>query len=212
MEMSKFCFKLVSDRSTLSLVMILCFGHNNGAFYRRQDQKITIYPMLDTRFDDIILFENLEPEQRALVEPLFTPRQECTGTVLFRQGDPASCLFIVIEGEVNVKYKPEDGPALIVARIRPESIVGWSAALGNPNYTSSAVCSTDCTLLCVHGKDLRDLCEQHPDICPIILDRLAIMIAERLRNTHGHVIALLKQGLRINMDNKLPAKQLQESS
>ena len=212
MDMSAFCFKLIANTFTQSYARILCFVLEEGAPYQRQEQKFTILPMLDTRFDDIILFENLEPEQRTLVEPLFTPRQECTGTVLFKQGDPASCMFIVIEGEVHVKYKPEDGPTLIVARIRPESVVGWSAALGNPNYTSSAVCTTECTLLCVHGEDLRNLCEQHPDICPIILDRLAIMIAERLRNTHGHVIALLKQGLGINFNSKQPANQIQESS
>ena len=33
----------------------------------------------------------------------------------------------------------------------------------------------------------------------LLLERLAAVIAERLRNTHHHVIALLEQGLRIRM-------------
>ena len=155
----------------------------------------------------VYLFKTLLPEQLDLVEPLFYQHEESAGTVLFEQGDKAECLYIVIEGEVAIKYKPEDGPALLVTRVRPENVVGWSAALGNPNYTSSAICSSDCTLLCVKGDDLRELCEKHPDICPIILDRLATMIAKRLQNTHSHVIELLKQGLNISVNAKLPVEQ-----
>ena len=147
------------------------------------------------------VFNNLSIEQRLLIEPLFIHRHECAGTTLFEQGDEAKYLFIVIEGEVEVQYKPEDGPALVVTRVRPENVVGWSAALGNPKYTSSAVCSKDCSCLCVRGTDLRELCVNHPDICPIILDRLATMIAKRLRNTHSHVIDLLKQGLGIRLSS-----------
>jgi len=208
--MSEFCFKLVLSMPTQ--VCYLPLSNHEPIDHLRSDLDPSNFAMLDNRFNDTILFENLDPDQRTLVQPLFTQRLESEGSELFKQGDPVSCLFIVIDGEVCVKYKPEDGPALTVARVRPESVVGWSAVLGNPNYTSSAVCSTDCTLLCVNGEDLRKLCNQHPDICSIILNRLAIMIAERLRNTHGHVIALLKQGLQINVQSKLPAEQLQETS
>jgi len=208
LELAEFCFKLLLY--TLTQVIYLSLSNHEPIGHLKSDLDPSNFAMLDNRFDDIILFENLEPDQRTLFQPLFTHRLESEGSELFTQGNPASCLYIVIDGEVCVKYKPEDGPALTVARVRPEGVVGWSAVLGNPNYTSSAVCSTECTLLCVNGEDLRKLCNQHPDICSIILDRLAIMIAERLRNTHGHVIALLKQGLQINVQSKLPAEQLQE--
>jgi len=160
--------------------------------------------------DDCILFKNLGPEQLSLIKPLFKLQNEHAGTVLFEQDDVASLLYIVIDGEVEINYKPDDGPALVVTRVHPENVVGWSAVTGNPVYTSSAICSTDCTLLYINGDDLRELCEIHPDICPIILDRLATMIAKRLQNTHNQVIELLKEGLRIKDFNKLPIKQLQE--
>ena len=43
---------------------------------------------------------------------------------------------------------------------------------------------------------LRKLCEQHPDTGVLLLDRLATVIAQRLRNTHEQVVALLEVGLR----------------
>ena len=50
-------------------------------------------------------------------------------------------------------------------------------------------------MLRVRGSDLRTLCQEHPDTGILILDRLATVIAQRLKNTHEQVITLLKQGL-----------------
>ena len=163
-------------------------------------------------YENSIIFKDLLPSQMELVRPLFIHMEKSAGSILFEQGEQAGNLFIVLDGEVEVKYKPEDGPALVVTRIRPEGVVGWSAALGNPNYTSSAICATNCELLSVGGDDLRRLCEQNPDLCPIILERLAAMIAKRLRNTHNHVIDLLKQGLGIQLDIPEPVESLQDTT
>ncbi len=156
--------------------------------------------MTGNAFDHLPIFQDLSPSQIALVRPLFIFSYEPSGSEIFGQGDLAEHLFIVVEGEVNIRYKPEDGPMLNVTRVRPGGVLGWSAALGNPAYTSSAVCVTDCQMLRVRGQDLRELCEQHPETGAIVLERLATVIAERLRNTHPHVIALLEQGLQVDCD------------
>jgi len=96
---------------------------------------------------------------------------------------------------VLISYKPDDGLPITVARVGPGGVVGWSAALGNRLYTSSAACTIYSQMLRVCGDDLRSLCRQDPDTGVIVLDRLATIIAERLRHTHDQVISLLKQGL-----------------
>ena len=151
-------------------------------------------------FDRLSLFQGFTPAQQAQLRPLFLSSHEPTGTVLFEQGDPAEFLYIIADGEVNIRYKPDDGPAINVARVRPEGVVGWSAALGSPTYTSAAICAADCQMLRVRSHDLRRLCEQYPETAALFLERLATLIAERLRNTHHHVIALLEQGLQIRLD------------
>jgi CRP-like cAMP-binding protein len=97
--------------------------------------------------NELLLFNGLTPAQLGQLLPLLSSQFECAGSVLFEQGDQAEFLYLVVEGEVSVRYKPEDGPQISVARVRPQGIVGWSAALGNPVYTSSAICSTDCQLM-----------------------------------------------------------------
>ena len=146
-------------------------------------------------FDKLALFKNLDAEQRQLLRPLFLPCDCYSGSVLFEQGDRAEYLYLVVIGEVAIRYKPEDGPPITVARVRPGGIVGWSAALGSRFYTSAAECAAYSQMLRVRGADLRELCEQHPETGILILERLAEVIAQRLRNTHEQVMALLKQGL-----------------
>ncbi len=147
-----------------------------------------------------LIFGGLNSQQLDVLRPLFIPVECFSGTVLFEQGDPAEYLFLVVSGEVVIRYKPDDGPAITVARVHPGSVVGWSAALGNPAYTSGAVCETYTQMLRVRGYDLRLLCNADPDVGFLILERLAKVIAERLRKGQDQILALLLQGLRNGMD------------
>jgi CRP/FNR family cyclic AMP-dependent transcriptional regulator len=152
-------------------------------------------------FDQLPVFKGLTSVQREQLRPLFVPCDCYSGTRLFEQGDPAEYLFLVVGGEVVIRYKPDDGPEITVSRVRPGGIVGWSAALGSRVYTSGAECTTYTQMLRVSGEDLRELCRVYPDTGVLILERLATVIAERLRNTHEHVIDLLKQGLLSSVRN-----------
>ncbi len=150
-------------------------------------------------FSRLTLFGDFSEEQLGLLRPLFLLRYLPIGTELFKQGELAEYLYVVIEGEVHIKFKPDDGPALIVARVQHEGVVGWSAAIGSPSYTSSAICATDCQLLCTRSQDLRQLCEDNRDTGILLLERLAALISERLRNTHQQVMAMLEQGMLVNI-------------
>jgi CRP/FNR family cyclic AMP-dependent transcriptional regulator len=151
--------------------------------------------MDDNTFPRLFLFRDLSQVHLSRLSPLFIPCEFTADSVLFEQGDPAENLFAVVSGDVVVSFKPDDGPSIVVARVQPGSIVGWSAALGSRRYTSSAVCTSYTQLLRVRGDDLRQLCLQHPDTGAIILDRLATVIAERLHSTHDLVLSLLQLGL-----------------
>jgi CRP-like cAMP-binding protein len=152
--------------------------------------------------DEMSLLRGFSEEQRQQVDPLFLLCFAPTGTVLFEQGDPADYLYIVLQGEVNIRYKPDDGPVLSLTRVHPEGVVGWSAAIRSPRYTSSAVVTMDCELARMRSQDLRCLCEQYPDTGNSLLERLAAVVADRLGNTRPYVMALLQQGQ--NMEPSVP--------
>jgi CRP-like cAMP-binding protein len=151
--------------------------------------------MSSSVLDELSIFQGFTPQECDQLRPLFVMLEEAIGSIIFEQGSPAEYLYLLVEGEVHVRFKPDDAPAITVAKVRPEGVVGWSAALGSPLYTSSAICMADCKMMRVRGEDLRLLCEKTPEVGAQVLEHLAAVIAKRLRSTHNHVVALLRQGL-----------------
>jgi CRP-like cAMP-binding protein len=143
--------------------------------------------------DQISLFQGLNPVQASLLQPLMEPCEFPENTVVFEQGEAAQYLYILVRGEVLVRYKAYDGPVITVAHVGPGGIFGWSAALGRPMYTSGAICTADCQAYRITGRALHHLCNQNPDSGMIILERLADVIAERLSSTHSQVLEMLTQ-------------------
>ena len=152
--------------------------------------------MLIEDLDQIELFQGMTLSQLELLRPLFIDFECYEGTVLFGQGELADFIYLVVSGEAVIQYKPEDGPAITVARVRPGGLVGWSALIGRRVYTSAVVCAVDSRFLRVRGADLQKLCEDHPETGGLLLERLANAVAERLRKTHPQVLSLLENGLR----------------
>jgi CRP/FNR family cyclic AMP-dependent transcriptional regulator len=133
------------------------------------------------KYSHLAFFAGFKSTDIQLLEPFFAPQSWVAGTVIFEQADYAEYLYLVVSGEVTIRYKPHDGPVMTVTRVQPGGIFGWSAAMNNPSYTSGAVCSLDSEVLRIRGIDLRAICEKHPVLGKIILDRLAGVI----RNASG---------------------------
>jgi len=141
------------------------------------------------------LFHDLTADQLRILDSLFLHCRFPSGTTIFDQGQPATNLYILVEGEVVISYKPYDGPPLTVARIQSGGVFGWSAALGRSMYTSSALASSECGMLCIPGTALHVFCERYPDTGALLLERLAGVIAARLNNTHTEILSILTRGM-----------------
>lgn len=149
-------------------------------------------------FQELGFFKSLNRSQRAILLEIFSPCDFAAGVELFEQDSPAEYLYIVVQGEVVVDFKPYDGSPITVARVRSGEVVGWSAALSSRFYTSSARAEENTQLLRVSGADLRRICRMHPDIGKMVQDCLAAVIVERVRITHAQVLALLELGLGVS--------------
>ena len=142
--------------------------------------------------NNIPLFDSLSPKALKLVEPLFEPCI-CHEGRIFEQGDPAIYLYLVIEGLVDILFKPYDGPEITITTVKAGGIFGWSAITGNRIYTSGASCLEKCQAMRIKGSSLRELCIQHPDTGSILLDRLAESVSARWQDAHSQVRDILTQ-------------------
>lgn len=154
--------------------------------------------MLAADLAHVSLFEGLNPNQMELIFPLLELCDYSRDTMVFEQGDAAHYLYIVLKGEVLVRYRAYDGPMITVARSGPGDIFGWSSVLGRPTYSSGAITLDDCIIIRINGKGMQRICETHPDTGVILLERLANVVADHLRNTHDQILSILTQGVEAN--------------
>lgn len=146
------------------------------------------------------IFQGLSKDQLDLLNPLLKLYAFSKDQVIFEQGQTADYLYILLTGEVVVRYKPYDGPALTVSRIQPGGVFGWSAAMNREVYTSMAQSVLPGEAYRINGLQLRSMCECQPEAGSILLDRLASVITERLANTHTQILTILSKGVDFDGD------------
>ncbi len=149
----------------------------------------------------IPLFKDLSVKDIDTMAPIFDAVCLNQDQVIFEQGMIADYLYILLDGEVVVNFKPYDGPQLMVARIPPGGVFGWSSILGRQIYTSNARATIPSSAIRVRGDELRYLCERNPKTGLAILEKLAGVIAERLNSTYDQIFTMLTQSMELGDGN-----------
>jgi CRP-like cAMP-binding protein len=139
----------------------------------------------------IPIFQDLDPAQIALLKPLFEQFSCAADTVIFEQGTPATYLYLLIKGEVAIRYKPYDGPPIILTHLRDGDVFGWSALVGSPYYTSSIISETQVEAIRIRGIHLLKLLRDTPETGRTVIDRLARVVSSRWKNAYAQVQSLL---------------------
>lgn len=151
--------------------------------------------MLREELAHLPLFEGLSGEQLEQFAALLDICYLTKGMRVFEQGDAAEYLYILLEGEVLIRYKPYDGDELTVARVVPGGVFGWSAALGRSVYTASTVVVQDGKAYRLRAEKLQKLCGQCPETGVILLRRLTEVISQRVQVTHEQIFGILSQSM-----------------
>ncbi|WP_430910731.1 patatin-like phospholipase family protein [Methylobacterium sp. sgz302541] len=115
---------------------------------------------------------------RGRMEPCAVPG----GTVLFRQGDRADGLYVIVSGSVGVASRdPDTGAVRRIARLRPPDTVGEVALLSDAPRSATATVLRDALLLRLGRACFDDLAMRHP----AAMLYFARLLADRLRSLGG---------------------------
>jgi len=112
------------------------------------------------------------------------------GDIMFREGDPATTLFLIRQGRVALELeRPGAGPATIQTAGEGEG-VGWSWLVGlhQWRYTGRAVRHT--RAIAIDGNCLRRKCDENHDLGYEVLSRVADVMAQRLEATRLQLLDL----------------------
>lgn len=113
------------------------------------------------------------------------------GDFVFREGGQADKLHFLVRGSialrVNLTSRPESITVSFVSM--PYQSFGWSGVVPPYHYTSSAECEVDSSLLIIPADPFMKMLEQNPEAGFKVMQRITVIIADRLRNSRQ---ALLK--------------------
>ncbi len=79
------------------------------------------------------------------------------GTIIFREGDDAKDMFVVLQGEVDIKLGGQ-----VLTTEGPGCIFGEMALIGDHHRSADAIVKSDCVLVCVDERRFAFLVGQTP--------------------------------------------------
>lgn len=125
------------------------------------------------------LFSNLTDEQLQQVSALLKERRYHKGEIIFHQGDPGGCLYLVASGRVRIYLVSPDGREATVRIYSRGSAFGEFSVLDGQPRSASAAARTEVTTLVLYREDFMALLREHFGL----VERLFAMLTERLRYT-----------------------------
>jgi len=148
----------------------------------------------DTRSERILaavrslpVFRGLAPEDQQRVAALASLRDYQRGDSLWRAGDPAESLTVIVRGRVKIVRHAESGDVILEIFGAGEP-VGAIAVYNYMPYPASAICLEPVSLLTLPRRDYFELLDRHPDFARGVireLTKLVIALTRKLEEMRG---------------------------
>ncbi|MBI4877619.1 MAG: cyclic nucleotide-binding domain-containing protein [Acidobacteria bacterium] len=101
------------------------------------------------------------------------------GERVYSEGLPASHVFVLLRGRVELKRPTKGGLSLLVDDLLEGSVFGVSSLTGTERYLLNAECVEDSEVLKVEGRVLRQILDQNPAVGYIIQRRISQIFFKR---------------------------------
>lgn len=137
------------------------------------------------------LFQGLPESLLSKIAALSNEVSAKKGDFVFREGERANKLHFLLSGSIALRVKLTSRPDSVTVSFisSPFQSFGWSGVVPPYHYTSSAECDEDSHLLIIPSDPFMKLLEQNPESGFKVMQRITVIIADRLRNSRQ---ALLK--------------------
>ena len=125
-------------------------------------------------------FADVSDESLREVAMIAEEETYAAGTVLFREGDKADKLYILVDGEVDIQYTLGTGELRTVDTLVPGELLMWSALVEPFRSTAVSTTRQDIKVITIDGERLRSLCETDHNLGYRMLISLTKLLATRL--------------------------------
>jgi len=139
------------------------------------------------------VFSRLSWQEIKIVENAVHIRNYTPGEPIFKQGDPGSGMYIIIEGSVGIFLDiPNQSPKQL-STLGDGDFFGEIALLDSSPRTAGATALENSTIIGFYRPDLMDILRTKPTLGGKILLTLSEVLAVRLRSTNGELVKVSKK-------------------
>jgi CRP-like cAMP-binding protein len=117
------------------------------------------------------------PDLHAALEQRCKKVRKPRSTVLFRRGERAFGMFLILSGTVSLDFGV-DASAGLASTYGPGALVGLPATLTGRNYSMTATVTGNCELGFLTAPALNSLLRERPDLCEQLLTILSVKISQ----------------------------------
>lgn len=134
------------------------------------------------------LFEGLSDDGLERILEICSEREYNEGDTIFSKGDKAEELFILYDGECEVKVAL--GGTLeyyTVYRLSPGEVFGEMGFIDRSERSATVRCAKNAKVLVLKRADFDKLAKKTPEIAATIMSNMATILARRLRETDAEL-------------------------
>lgn len=123
------------------------------------------------------MFKDLPPELIDRIARLSVTRNVRAGDTLFFKNDDGDALYGVLDGRIRISTGTAGGQELVLNIIEKDQIFGEIALLDGKPRTADAIAITNCELMVLHRRDVKQLIVEESSLAVHFLE----LAGERLR-------------------------------
>jgi CRP/FNR family cyclic AMP-dependent transcriptional regulator len=149
-----------------------------------------VSPELLRRFP---FFSGLTDEEIKSIAMVSDEERHEADTFIFREGDKAQKMYVLIEGTVDIMVNTdEEGlERETVSTLNHGDVFCWSSVVEPHSLTASAFAATPVRVVAIDGAGLRAMFELDCHLGFRILQKAAVIISERLKDTRIQMLSLV---------------------
>jgi CRP/FNR family transcriptional regulator, cyclic AMP receptor protein len=139
------------------------------------------------RLESHALLQGLQPKFLRLLAGYSTETEFQPGQLIFMEGEPANCFYLILDGQVVLETKGEQGEPLALDRVGVGQFIGWSWLLPPYHWHFSARALETTRAVFFYGNWLRKQCEEDPEFGFEMVKRMAAVVVRRLEATQQYI-------------------------
>jgi CRP-like cAMP-binding protein len=152
---------------------------------RGSSRELSDPPLTASDLRDVGLFGGLSDAVLEGFAAKLTPERTPAGVAVFEEGTPAHCLFVLLDGEVEVLKKSREGREHRVALLGPADSFGEMSLIDVQPRSATVRTVAPCRLLRITSEDFDRLYRQDVKSYALLVLNIARDLSRRLRVADG---------------------------